>query len=46
MKAVVEYRVIFSDGTTMHPKILESVDVWNLAAQYAAGTLSKDETRQ
>ena len=39
--SVCSYRVTFSDGTVMHPKLPGHVDVYRLAEQYARETLSK-----
>ena len=40
--AVCCYRVQFSDGTVLYPKLPGSVNVSALAEQYAVGTLSKN----
>ena len=39
--SVCSYRVTFSDGTIMYPKLPGHVNVHQLAAQYARETLSK-----
>lgn len=39
--AVCSYRVEFSDGTVMYPRLPGHVDVYALANQYARETLSK-----
>ena len=39
--SVCSYRIAFSDGTVMYPKLPGHVDVYALAAQYARETLSK-----
>lgn len=39
--SVCSYRVTFSDGTVMYPRIPGHVDVYQLAEQYARETLSK-----
>jgi len=44
--SVCSYRVRFSDGTIMYPRLPGHVDVYRLAEQYARETLSKDKTIQ
>ena len=40
--SVCSYRVVFSDGTIMYPRVPGHVDIYRLAEQYARETLSKD----
>lgn len=40
--SVCSYRVAFSDGTVMYPRVPGHVDIYRLAEQYARETLSKD----
>lgn len=39
--SVCTYRVIFSDGTIIHPQLPGHVNAWSIAKQYAKETLSK-----